>query len=40
MSFGDAFIARLQAVLPNVFSGAVLCLIGQGIGKALPNFDK
>ena len=37
LAFGDAFVARLQAVVPNVISGAILCLLGQGLGKALPR---
>lgn len=39
LSSGDAFIVRLQAILPNVISGIVLCLIGQGLGKFMPKTD-
>ena len=39
LSSGDAFVGRLQAILPNVISGIVLCLIGQGLGKLLPGKD-
>lgn len=39
LAFGDAIIARLTAVVPNIITGAVLCLLGQGIGKAFPKSD-
>ena len=37
LSFSDAIAARLFVIVPNVVTGCVLCLIGQALGKALPE---